>query len=157
MVHSGTAVFTITDVRRMEPGGEYPARDGYAWYVISLDLQLTMPGRFNTYTNFCIEDYYDIELHDDSEVMEGDFDRYTVLWQGEKWDAWSSSQGKWGSWSGDSIRYEGTETLCLPEDYDGFVIGVRDGSQDWPDGAYVYDAVSDSEAHFFRLDGELVK
>ena len=136
---------------RMEAAAaiEELAGEGYEWRGIELKLKFTSWS--NGYWGMaCMEDYYDIELHDESseELDSGEtsksywsIDRCLIRMNGEEVPAYrlysSKGDGK-GGVTYDCFHY-------VPRGYDGCVFGLLDRRQapdGWTDGTYVYDYVS---------------
>ena len=97
--------------------------------------------------NYCIEDYYDIVGHDDSMKYDDGVGKYTISFNGEEYKECQCYiyYGQY-SYSTSMVRMY----FCVPEGYDGTVIGARAGGANWVDGMYIYD-VADENTIFFRL------
>ena len=136
---------------RMEAAAalEALAGEGYEWRGVEVKVKFT--SRSNGYWAFpCMEDYYDIILHDDSseelDSREKDrsywsTDRYLIRMNGKELPAYrlycSKGDGK-GTMTYDCFHY-------VPKGYDGSVFGLLDRRQapdGWLEGTYVFDYVS---------------
>ena len=125
------------------------AGEGYEWRGIELKVKFTSWSN-GYFISSCMEDYYDIILHDDSsEELDSQSkgksywsaDRYLIRMNGEEVPAYrlfcSRNDGK-GGVTYDCFHY-------VPKGYDGSVFGLIDHRQmpdGWTDGTYVFDYVS---------------
>lgn len=128
--------------------------EGYVWrYVrISLEFADETSVRKGCRWSFLDEDYYNIELHDDSlHMVDGGSDGFTVNFHGQDYTQclryYEYDNGHWDT----NVYYvDYDQWFRIPEGYDGIVVGVRDSSVPWPEGAHIYDVVNEN-AVFYRL------
>ena len=152
--------YVALDAKRMKAAAaiEKKAGEGYEWRGIELKVKYTSyPDGY--YGCPCMEDYYDIILHDDTCKLLDSQSKSRSYWEtehfkirvnGEKRTGYrllcSKGDGK-GSVTYDCFYY-------VPKGYDGCVFGLLDRRQlpkGWKDGTYVFDYVS-KYTLLFRLD-----
>lgn len=156
----GPADFTVTGVERVTEHEILPLEEGYELYRISVKLSVYGSGfrRHSVSMHSCHEDYYNVELHDDTSLYdeESDVDTYTISWMGEEKPIYEFRTHNWSRWDGEGYHLEFTDTISAPAGYDGLVLGVQPGLVDWDDDDYVYDAMEKgAEYRFFRLSNDV--
>jgi len=156
----GPADFTVTGVERLTEHDVLPLEEGYELYRISVKLSVYGSGfrRHSVSMHSCHEDYYNIELHDDTSLYdeESGMDTYTISWMGEEKPIYELRAYNWSKWDGEGYHLDYTNTISIPEGYDGLVLGVQPGLVDWDDDDYVYDAMEKgAEYRFFRLTNDV--
>ena len=128
--------------------------EGYEWRNVRISLVFDDPVAVQKNVRWSItdEDYYTIDLHDNSRYMvDGGSDGFTVNFHGQDYTRclryYEYDNGHWDT----NVYYlDYTEWFRVPLGYDGVVVGVRDSSIPWPDGAHIYDVVN-KNAVFYRL------
>ena len=166
----GTAVFE--DFMIFDKSDELPEEEGYVWLSIHVSVDYTDDNawEYGYQTGTCVEDFYDIEGHDDSifnyndvpDEYEG-FDRYTtytVNYYGEDYDCERLVKNDENNgWVATKLAHYGfTYYFHVPEGYDGTVVGLyhKYKAKEWESGMYIYD-MADDNTLFFRLDPELAE
>lgn len=159
----GPAEFTVTSVERLTEHEVLPPLEGYEIYRVNIKLSVYGEGfrRHSVSWHGCMEDYYNIELHDVTSV-EGDKingyypEEYTISWMGEEKSIYTARTYNWSKWDGEGYHLDLTYTISAPTGYDGLVLGVQPGLVDWDDDDYVYDAVEKGAVYrFFRLTNDV--
>ena len=107
-------------------------------------------------TNWCYEDYYNIELHDESTEWDpeeheyGTLGSYSVVYQGESYDCREITKTSFGSWNDQRCIFTLSFADQVPAGYDGVVHGLLSAGLEWEDGQHIYD-VADTHTVFFRM------
>lgn len=140
-------------------------KPGYEWRKVSV---MFWSDEWDIYqygirTKHCTEDYYDIVYHDQTSVHNAETgrDTYSVIKDGVVYPE-CERYAVFGEWSYDEIfgedgTFEGVLTtqyrdyyFCMPEGYDGTVIGFYNALTEWGEGQYIYD-IADENTIFYRL------
>ena len=128
--------------------------EGYEWrYVlISLVFDDSVAVTKNVRWSITDEDYYTIELHDDSRYMvDGGSDGFTVNFHGEDYtECLRYYEYDNGHWDTNVYYVDYAEWFRVPVGYDGIVVGVRDSSIQWTEGAHIHEVINEN-AVFYRL------
>lgn len=128
--------------------------EGYEWRYVLISLVFDDPVALSKNVRWSItdEDYYTIELHDDSRYMvDGGSDGFTVNFHGEDYtECLRYYEYDNGHWDTNVYYLDYAEWFRVPVGYDGIVVGVRDSSIEWSEGAHIYDVVNEN-AVFYRL------
>ncbi len=174
MVYEADDIYTVGkacfDSFEIFDGDEiFPEEDGYVWLAVHMYVNYSDKNaqKYGYVTGICVEDYYDIEGHDDSlnyyDVLPSEyemFDAYTtfnVNFYGKDYECERLSKFDENGWvTNSSAHYGVTYYFHVPENYDGTVVGFysKYTGVDWEDGMYIYD-LADENTLFFRLDPEL--
>ncbi|MCR5311689.1 MAG: hypothetical protein K6E32_09800 [Lachnospiraceae bacterium] len=169
----GTA--RISDFKICRNDGRLPEKDGYVWLSIHMAVEFTDDAAWmhGYRPGICLEDYYDIELHDDTfRNYEGyglpeayrdftnltNYSTYNVNFHGidyecERFTVPNEDNG----WMGDHLARSGfTYYFHVPKGYDGTVAGFYhyDFAHPWDAGLYIYD-MADDNSLFYKLDPAL--
>ena len=139
---------------------EYPARDGYEWRIATFRMSFWGYNAWNqgVDTEYNIEDYYNIDLLDDTLVYheEEDVDIYTVNYHGQLMDAMQYSTYTWGKWGWKNgehwIDGEIVYAYCVPKGYDGVVVGFRNSQIEWLDETHLYEVYTPEDFLLFRMN-----
>ena len=146
----------------------YEPLEGYEWRFVTAEVSFSDENARTYGASFitCEEDYYTIELHDDSASpipapAEDTADsaagsaaprtRYTVNWQGEDYAdcLWEYTEIPLG-WMNGTYTCELRWAFRVPAGYDGCVVGFCGTA---PAGRYIYETSDDSRL-FFRVTAE---
>ncbi|MBR5125524.1 MAG: hypothetical protein IKU68_02190 [Oscillospiraceae bacterium] len=139
---------------------EYPAKEGYEWRVATFRMSFFgyMAYRYGVDTEYNIEDYYNITLLDDTVVYheEEACDTYTVNYHGQLMEVMQYDSYTWDRWmwKNDQNWVDGKIVFayCVPEGYDGAVVGFRNSEIEWTDDMHLYDVYTPENFLLFRLD-----
>lgn len=152
------AELTVTRYEVFDSAEGYPAKEGYEWRIVEMQAlfheQNAKSYGSATATNY--EDYYTIELHDDTGVYdeETEIDTYSVCYHGEIMEASERIVSNWSGWHYKDGRKIDIRTVtwefCVPKGYDGAVAGFRNAAVEWEDGTYLY-AYQPEDFLLFRL------
>ena len=156
----GTATFIENNL--FEAYGEWPAVEGYEYRQVVIEIVVSDQNAksYGTSPDYNIEDYYDIDLLDDSLYYdeEAGCSVYNISYHGELmevryWVDYDWSGWHWDSGRGTKIdRCYTTATYLVPVGYDGVVYGVRNGSVVWEDQQHIYDIYTPEDFLLFRLN-----
>ncbi len=128
--------------------------EGYEWRYIHISLVFDDPVAVKKNVRWSVtgEDYYTIELHDESlHMVDGGSNGFTVNYHGRDYtECLQYYEYDNGHWDTNVYYVDYDEWFRIPVGYDGVVVGVRDCSVDWVDGAYIYDGINEN-AVFYRL------
>lgn len=128
--------------------------EGYEWRYVTVSLVFDDPVAVEKNVRWSItdEDYYTIDLHDDSRFMvDGGSDGFTVNFHGEDYtECLRYYEYDNGHWDTNVYYLDYAEWFRIPVGYDGIVVGVRDSTIPWTEGAHIYDVVNEN-AVFYRM------
>ena len=137
----------------------YPAKDGYEWRIVEIQAlfheQNAKSYGSATATNY--EDYYTIELHDDTAVYDEatEITTYSVNYHGEIMEVTERMASNWSGWHYEGGRKVDIRTVtwefCVPKGYDGTVVAFRNAAIEWEDGTYLFD-YDPADFLLFRLN-----
>lgn len=157
---TGTAAFI--EYNLFEAYGEWPAVEGYEYRQVVVEIVVSDQNAksYGTSPDYNIEDYYDIDLLDDSLYYdeEAGCSVYSISYHGELaevryWVDYDWSGWYWDSGRGSKIdRCYTTATYLVPVGYDGVVYGVHNGNIVWEDGLHIYDIYTPEDFLLFRLN-----
>ena len=141
------AEVTVNRYEIFDSAEGYPAKEGYEWRIVEMQALFHEHNAKSygsmTATNY--EDYYTIELHDDTGVYdeETEIETYSVCYHGEIMEATERIVSNWSGWHYEGGRKVDIRTVtwefCVPKGYDGAVAGFRNAAVEWEDGTYLYD------------------
>ena len=168
----------ISNYRIFESDDTHAAVDGYEWRAVDMRVEFSDENSFNYGYSVrpCRENYYDIESWDDystdaydtvwsylHEISDDCFitvvnyngTDFPCAFSGENnacsdWVATSQTDKNGNTTTVYSSTWSASFYACVPEGYDGVVVGLRDNRIQWEDGMYVYD-VADGNTLFFRM------
>lgn len=163
--YNTTGEITVVSYEIFESADGYAPLEGYEWRVVKIEARFFDDNAGNygikaIPTNF--DDYYNVKLQDDTCEMVEETDaydqyRYTVIYNGQEMDVYYFDPlYVWSDWSTNKAgNREVTLSMAweflVPIGYDGTVIGMRDASVEWPDGAYITD-YDPADFLLFRLN-----
>ena len=155
------AEVTVNRYEIFDSADGYPAKDGYEWRIVEMQALFHEQNAksYGSVTASNYEDYYTIELHDDTDVYdeETEISTFSVSYHGEIMEATERIVSNWSGW-----HYVGgrqidictvTWEFCVPKGYDGVVIGFRNAAIEWEDGTYLYD-YQPEDFLLFRLSNQ---
>lgn len=149
--HGYEGTVKITNYHSCREDVSLDALDGYVWQIFDLVVDVNDP--YNTATGVYTEDYYNICGHDDTIVDISDeyeyYDyalQYTLNWNGV--DYTECKRLEEFEWDGDKMTYH--YYFCLPNGYDGNVVGILDSEANSDKGKYSFDRF-DENSIFFRF------
>jgi hypothetical protein len=91
-------------------------------------------------------------MHDESTNT----DTYEVSYHGQRMDVFRIQTTTWDKWTRKNgvRRIDGQLVFayCVPEGYDGVVIGIRNAAIEWPQGTHLYDVYNTKDFLLFRLN-----
>ena len=159
---STTGELTITDYDIFTSAEGYPEREGYEWRVIKGTAVYfdNNADRYGSRTNYCYENYYSIDLYDDSYVYdeESELSIRNVSYHGEELptyykDEWTDKGWKYNK---ETKRRESTGSFVrawqVPVGYDGIMAGFyNEIAVDWED-RHIYEVYDPEHFWLFRLD-----
>ena len=141
------AEVTVNRYEIFDSADGYPAKDGYEWRIVEMQAlfheQNAKSYGSATATNY--EDYYTIELHDDTAVYdeETEIGTFSVCYHGEIMETTEHMVSNWTGWHYEGGRQIDIRTVtwefCVPKGYDGVVVAFRNAAIEWEDGTYLYD------------------
>ena len=135
-------------------GEKLEIRDGYSWHVVTFEVVFDDDNAYNygISPDISYEDYYDIRHHDDTMDYDDETGRssFDIVFKGVTYRGIFFLENSYSGWSGHSNTWTCSFYLQLPDGYDGAVVGLIDGHNDWGDGDYVFD-LDNSGSLFFRL------
>lgn len=145
-----TGTVTFTDYMLTDRFELFDVPEGYVVQAITIIQDFTDENaqNYSFRSPICNEDYYNITGHDDSFVTDDDnIDTYAVSFNGKDYtECHSYIQSSYLSYEKRWIRFY----FCVPEGYDGTVVGVGYDDDAWEDGMHIYDVANDNTV-FFRL------
>ncbi|MCR5664921.1 MAG: hypothetical protein K6G17_08645 [Oscillospiraceae bacterium] len=144
---------TVVGYKIFEGDEELPPLEGYEWRVVGVQIVFSDDAAWENGMRVgpCIEDYYNIVLHDDSSVTRDDgFTASTILWQGRTWEMIRLVEDEFTPWEDHACAYRFIAAFRVPVGYDGCVVGFYNRAREWGEGEYIYD-VADGNTLFFRL------
>ena len=155
------AEVTVNRYEIFDSAEGYPAKEGYEWRIVEMQALFHEQNAKSyggmTATNY--EDYYTIELHDDTGVYdeETEIDTYSVCYHGEIMEATERIVSSWTGWHYEGGRKIDIRTViwefCVPKGYDGAVAGFLNAAVEWEDGTYLYD-YQPEDFLLFRLSNQ---
>ena len=154
-----TGEATVIAYEIFESDEGYPYKEGYEWRVATIEVRFFDENaqKYGPYAFTRHEDYYDVKLHDDSEVVldEGE-DCYaythTRVWLGQEVETYLRSRDSWSSWRKNSsgnyeVFYNVEFAFQVPEGYNGAVACLENGAYEYPEDSYL----TDCEPEYFLL------
>lgn len=155
LVEDLTTVATVTfsDYMLTDSFELFDVPEGYVVQAVTVIYDYSVDS-----VNFanCLEDYYDIVTRDDTKVAsDNDIATYTVSFNGIDYTECKYYIGPYFYDAYDIINTGDVAIwnrfyFCVPEGYDGTVIGFHDNRTPLEDSMYIYD-VADENTVFFRL------
>lgn len=145
---------TLSDYKIFESDDTHEAKEGYEWRSVHAHVLFDDDNAYFYGMNMadCYENYYDIIGWDDSVRTEDDIRYYTVIYNGEIFDACrvKRENAKYGEWINETCTWDAWYYAQVPVGYDGCIIGFRDPGNEWGEGKYIFD-VADENTLFFRM------
>ncbi len=159
-----TGELTVTDYDIFTSGEGYPEKEGYEWRVIKGTVVFfdKNANNYGSITNYCYEDYYDIDLYDDDAHYEYDeeteiFTRM-ISYHGEEYlcygkEIWKAEKWKYNSEAKRRQTIGNFERAWqVPVGYDGIVAGFyNDHAVEWND-QHIYEIYDPEQFWLFRLN-----
>ena len=150
------AKLTVKSYDIVEYAEGYPAKEGYEWRIVEMEMVFSdwAARNYGFSTNYCREDYYNVKLHDDTEVYDEDANQYThtVLYNNEEYEVILKTNSKVGNWVNHKCKFNRTFAACVPVGYDGVVIGMLRDSVEYPEDGYIFDIYNTTDFCLFRCD-----
>ncbi|MBR4290821.1 MAG: hypothetical protein IKT52_09300 [Oscillospiraceae bacterium] len=160
-VTTGEATVIAYEIFESEEG--YPGREGYEWRVASIEVRFFDENaqKYGAYPFYRHENYYNVKLYDQSIEELNESEEYyaqTALctYYEQEVEIYLRIRDSWSSWrkdsSGNDECYYNIEfAFQVPIGYDGAVVGLEDGSYEYPEDSYITDC-DPSYSLLFRLN-----
>lgn len=154
---AGEATVIAYDV--FESDTDYPARDGYEWRIVAIEVRFFDENAqaYGANPFFCYENYYNVKLYDDSIVELDESDMWyactgTCVYFGQEMEIYARISDSWGDWRKDTngnyeTYYNIKFAFQVPAGYDGVVVGLASELND----TYITDGDPDAFL-LFRMD-----
>ena len=141
------------------PNGE--CIDGYEWVHATLYLSFFDESAKNDGVKWhnTVEDFYTVDAFDNSLTVVREDEaamlvvkQFCVNYLGEEYDRCTvTSQFMNNGWGEDEVYTAAYDYyFCVPQGYDGMIVGVYNGANNWEDGQHIYDVAGDG-AVFFKV------
>ena len=139
----------------------YPEREGYEWRVATFQADFFDPNAvsWGIHVGLCYEDYYNIELSDDTAVYdeETQINNRTVNFHGQDMTVYHTSVGSWEGWNREhNNRYQNRYTLThywqVPKGYDGCILGFYNECTISWDDHHIYEIYDPADFLLFRFN-----
>ena len=154
--------FQIISHEVVKGSEEYPEKEGYEWHIVQVEAAFfdKNAGKWGISVGLCYEDYYNIELSDDSYSYDEETGLNTrlVSYYGEEVPIYYKEKGSWTGWKANEEgrlqnEYHVTRAWQVPEGYDGSVIGFYNKyTVNWDD-KHIYEVYDPAQFWLFRLNG----
>lgn len=157
--------FTVLADEIIEADAVHQAKPGYEWRKVTVQFWSEEWGIYEMgiRTSECMEDYYDIIYHDQTCVYNEETGRttYSVIKDGvvypeceryTVYDEWIYDEvyDEYGGFVGVVTAQLRDYYFCIPQGYDGTVLGFYNAATEWQEGQYIYD-IADADTIFYRL------
>ena len=145
---------SVVDYNIFEADDTHEAKDGYEWRVATFQLVFSDENAWNYgyYYSYCMEDYYDIRLHDDTATHDDDGNAtYTVNYHGEDKEVFCRKDMLYQGWDDQVATCTFLVSYRVPVGYDGCVFGVMDKAIEYPEDGYIFDVYDPASFLPFRF------
>lgn len=154
-----TGTFTISDYAVFTSDETHAMQEGFVWQAVTLSYFFNDDNAWNYGASMTVStsDYYDVGQPESAN--ENGYSTVTVNYHGQNYECWVDAQ-KSGGWNRDKKELTWVVRLyfCVPEGYDGVVVGAYDKLNDYTDkeNQHLYDIYNEN-CLFYRMPAAVVE